>query len=138
MSEALSGVVIIEDRENWQRFMEEAVEFSGRIVTARLTEFDPAKEYLEDLASQTHEGNPPDPQVFLIDGKLGKELPHRKDGAILAAIIGDNLSPENITIGMSLMSVPNVDLDLGKDNINDLYELLKQTNEELRSLHPRR
>lgn len=62
-------------------------------------------------------------QVASIDGNLERGVVSGSDGLQLVATIR-NIAPNVRIIGMSSKSIPSVDVDLGKENLENLGEVV--------------
>jgi len=118
MSPERARVFVAEDNERWQSMIQDLLEDEGHSVilsAGNLEEAMAAVERLNELGVQ----------VATLDGNLNEHDTSGYDGqSVLNAIRAK--APKVKTVGLSILSVPGVDVDLGKDNCVDLGKVVKE------------
>ena len=112
MSPEKARVFVAEDNKTWQKIIAEYITAAGHEVILTATTLEEAEEAIVKFSELGI-------QVAILDGNLGEYSYESSDGRYLLSLIRKN-SPDVKTIGMSAISVPGTDIDLGKENARDL------------------
>jgi CheY-like chemotaxis protein len=117
MSPEKARVFVVEDNERFQKIIIKRLKKAGHSVVATATTLDQALAMVDQL-EQLGVG------VAVLDGNLSDYDVSGNDGReILKAI--QKKDPNVITVGMSLDDFEGTDVDLGKDNVGNLGEVVK-------------
>lgn len=117
MSPENARVFVAEDDKDWQRFIEDYIKEGGHTMVLLAKTRQEALEMVKQFKELGI-------QVAIIDGNLNSIITNGSDGqAVLAAIRIQ--SPEVKTIGMSSLNVRGTDVDLGKCNVRELGDVIK-------------
>ena len=105
-------VAIFEDDKDWQQMIKETLEDEGHRVVLTASNIKDALEAtkkLKDLGVQ----------VATVDGNLNDYEANGNDGQAIIAAIKAN-APGVRTVGMSALGMRNVDVNVGKGNLDKL------------------
>lgn len=117
MSPENANVFIVEDKQYWQEGLKRRLEGAGHKVVASATTLTQALEATKHLKEMGV-------QVATLDGNLND---YDTSGADAQRVLREirTLAPEVIVIGLSALSIPGVDVDLGKGEAFTIDKVVK-------------
>ena len=114
MAPERAKVFVAEDDSAWQLIIKKGLERSGHEVVVTATDLESALALVDQLESLGVD-------VAVLDGNLNKYESSGRDGQALLHAIRTKC-PKVKTVGMSALSVPGSDLDLGKSGCHKIGE----------------